>query len=224
MKETRIYKQGEGELRAATEEDGKRYIEFYGAVFNTESRLLFEDGVVFREVVEPNAFDAVLDSKELDVLATYNHDNTRLLGRFNKMSGANTLELTPTEAGLKSRVEVPNTPTGNEVFSLVERGDLDEASFVFTVDEEGQSWDFSEEPALRTIKSVRGLYDVSVVHKGAYAGGAVTSARAAFDEALAESQKPTEEELKQAKAEEERIVNSDIDEMTVKLHKLNQRK
>jgi len=224
-KETRIFKQGEDtQLRAATDEDGKRYIEFYGAVFNTESRLIFEDGVVFREVVEPDAFDNALEAKELDVLATYNHDNTKLLGRFNKMSGANTLELTPAEIGLKSRVEIPNTPTGNEVYSLVERGDLDEASFVFTVDEEGQSWDFSQDPALRTIKSVRGLYDVSVVHKGAYAGGAVTSARAAFDEAKAEAEKPTEEELKQAQEAEEREVNNSIDEMTIKLHELKQRK
>jgi HK97 family phage prohead protease len=187
---------------------------------------LFEDGVVFREVVKPDAFDNVLNSKELDVLATYNHDNTRLLGRLNKMSGANTLELTPTERGLKSRVEIPDTPTANEVYTLVERGDLDEASFVFTVDEEGQSWDFSEEPALRTIKSVTGLYDVSVVHKGAYAGGAVTSARAAYDEAYeAQVEKPIKE-IEAAEKEAKRIVDTSIehDEMTIKLRKLKQPK
>ncbi|MDP4953194.1 MAG: hypothetical protein NWQ53_06085, partial [Flavobacteriales bacterium] len=59
------YKAGDDiQLRAATdEESGKRYIEFYGSVFNQESRLLFEDGVVFREIIEPNAFDKVLESK-----------------------------------------------------------------------------------------------------------------------------------------------------------------
>ena len=224
-KETRIFKGAENtQLRAATEEDGKRYIEFYGAVFNQESRLIFEDGVLFHERIEAGAFDDVLNENSLDVLATYNHDNTKMLGRLNKMSGAATLELRPTERGLLSRVEVPNTPTGNEVFELVERGDLDEASFVFTVDEEGQEWDFAEEPAIRSIKRVTGLYDVSVVHKGAYSGGDVTSARAAFDEAKSEAEKPTEDELKQAKEEEERKANSDIDEMTVKLYKLNQPK
>jgi phage head maturation protease len=140
------------------------------------------------------------------------------------MSGANTLELTPTERGLKSRVEIPDTPTANEVYTLVERGDLDEASFVFTVDEEGQSWDFSEEPALRTIKSVTGLYDVSVVHKGAYPGGAVTSARAAYDEAKAEAEKPTQEEIEATAREAKRIVDTSIDEMTVKLRELKQPK
>jgi HK97 family phage prohead protease len=222
-KETRIYKGNEDtELRAHTDkESGKRYIEFYASVFNQESRLLFENDTLFREVISPNAFDEALASKDLDVLATYNHDNTRMLGRSNVMSGANTLELTPTERGLKSRVEIPNTATGNEVFELIERGDLDEASFVFTVDEEGQDWDFTEEPALRTINNVRGLYDVSVVHKGAYAGGEVAvSARAAYDEAKFEHDAPTEEELKQAKDNYERKVNNNIDEMTIKLHTL----
>ena len=119
-KETRIYKGNEDtQLRAHTGEDGKRYIEFYGAVFNQESRLLYENDTLFREVVSPDAFDEVLASKELDVLATYNHDNTMMLGRKNVMSGASTLELTPTEKGLKSRVEIPNTSTGNDVYELI---------------------------------------------------------------------------------------------------------
>ena len=226
MKETRIFKGDENtKARAISDEDGKRFIEFYGAVFNQESRLIFEDGLVFREVIGENAFDEALNDKGLDVLATYNHDNTQMLGRLNKMSGAATLELTPTEQGLKARVEVPNTTTGNDVYELVQRGDLDEASFVFTVDEDGQEWDFTEEPAKRTINSVRGLYDVSIVYKGAYAGGDVTtSARAMFHRALKENEKPTEEELKQATEEAERIVNNDIDEMTIKLHTLKQPK
>lgn len=47
----------------------------------------------------------------------------------------------------------------------MERGDINQCSFGFYVTEE--TWDFSVEPALRTIKEVD-LYEISVVSIPAY--------------------------------------------------------
>jgi phage head maturation protease len=50
----------------------------------------------------------------------------------------------------------------------MERGDIDQMSFAFSMREGVETWDMTEEPPLRTINKVDELYDVSVVTRGAY--------------------------------------------------------
>ena len=115
----------------------------------------------FRERIERSAFDN-LDA--YDIHALYNHDYDKVLARRNK--GKGTLELTTDETGLKFGFELPDTATGNEVRTLVSRGDVDQASWAFTVKKE--EWvDVRSDKPLRVIKEVGEIYDISLTPRGA---------------------------------------------------------
>ena len=115
----------------------------------------------FRERIERTAFDN-LDA--YDIHALYNHDYDKVLARRNK--GKGTLELTTDEQGLKFGFELPDTATGNEVRTLVGRGDVDQASWAFTV--KSEEWvDARSEKPLRVIKEVGEIYDISLTPRGA---------------------------------------------------------
>ena len=115
----------------------------------------------FRERIEPTAFRN-LDG--YDIHALYNHDYDKVLARRNK--GKGTLELITDEEGLKFAFELPDTATGNEVRTLVGRGDVDQASWAFTVAQEEWVDTHSEKP-LRVIKEVGEIYDISLTPRGA---------------------------------------------------------
>ena len=115
----------------------------------------------FRERIERTAFDN-LDA--YDIHALYNHDYDKVLARRNK--GKGTLELATDEQGLKFGFELPDTATGNEVRTLVGRGDVDQASWAFTV--KSEEWvDARSEKPLRVIKEVGEIYDISLTPRGA---------------------------------------------------------
>jgi len=62
--------------------------------------------------------------------------------------------------------ELPDTATGNEVRTLVSRGDVDQASWAFTVKKE--EWlDVRSDKPLRVIKEVGEIFDISLTPRGA---------------------------------------------------------
>lgn len=110
------------------------------------------------------AFDAVLADEHTDARALWNHDATLLLGR----QGAGTLQLDVDDDGLTFDVLLPNTTYAADLRELVERGDLDGASFGFVP---GTSrLERGEAGTVRWHTSVRQLVDVSPVTFPAYAG------------------------------------------------------
>lgn len=136
----------------------------YAAVFEQPTDL----GWAGNEKLARSAFTDVLASPETDVRSLWNHDAQYLLGR----QGAGTLRLTVDSTGLEYEVDLPDTSYARDVRTLVERGDLDGASFAFVP---GLSdWDARTET--RTHTSVRALVDVAPVTFPAY-GGASTEAR-----------------------------------------------
>ena len=71
-------------IRSITNEAGvdENYIEFYPAVFNQRSKLIYEDGKYFYEIIERGAFDELLVKDNLNVKAVVNHDDNKLqIGR-----------------------------------------------------------------------------------------------------------------------------------------------
>lgn len=146
------------ELRVAKGEDGEDYVEGHGAVFNSKSENLGG----FREIIKPGAFDDVLKD---DVRALFNHDSNKILGR----TKAGTLELSVDEKGLFYRYKSPNTSYARDLIESLNRGDVDQSSFGFSVDRYGQDWAEDEDGNLtRTISKVKRLYDVSPVTFPAY--------------------------------------------------------
>ena len=61
-----------------------------------------------------------------------------------------------------------NLPTSRyDVFESVQRGDLSECSFSFSVSPGGESWDFSKSPAVRTLKKIT-VTELTLTSTGAY--------------------------------------------------------
>lgn len=185
---------------------GKLVIEGYGAVFGQRSKLIYEQGKFFYEIIDRQAFDAVLaEPDKLNVVLTRDHERTQILART--ISGTLTLEID--EIGLKYRAELPNTELGRETYELVKRGDLFESSFIFTVTREGQTWKRDAEGNLeRTIKSVRSLHDVAIVVDGAYSNTKIDVSEARnFIEAedAEQAKKEQAEKIERAKRETELI-------------------
>ena len=115
----------------------------------------------FMERIDVNALGEL---KDYDVHALYNHDYDRVLAR--SKYGEGTLSLEQDQEGLKFRFDLPDTSTGNEVRTLVGRGDVDQASWAFTVKKERWENVRSEKPT-RVIEQIGEMYDISLTPRGA---------------------------------------------------------
>jgi len=150
----KIEKRGAGLGVEARAEDENRTLVGYAAVFNSEADI----GGYWIERISPGAFaEAILG----DVRALVDHDPGRLIGR----TKSGTLRLAEDDRGLKVEIDVPDTTDGNDLWALVERGDISGMSFGFQVTK--QSWDETLEPPVRTIQKVE-LMEVSAVAWPAY--------------------------------------------------------
>lgn len=127
----------------------------YASVFNSKTSI----GDYFEEVIAPGAFARSL--AENDVRALFNHNWDKVLGR----TKSGTLRLMEDERGLKFEVELPNTTAARDLVESMERKDIDQCSFGFIATEE--DWNYSVEPALRTVIEAD-LFEISVVSIPAY--------------------------------------------------------
>ena len=149
------------EIRMEGTEENKRTVEGYAAVFEKQS----EDLGGFRETIQRGAFkDAIANS---DVRALFNHDANMILAR----NTSGTLRLEEDNIGLKYSFEAPQTQMGNDLLEMIKRGDINQSSFGFTVEED--SWDDDAGYMVRTIKKIKRLFDVSAVTYPAYPDASV---------------------------------------------------
>lgn len=145
------------------EENGRRFIEGYFAVFNSFYELW--DGAA--ETIDPGAFDL---GRDIDVRALTNHDTTLVLGR----TTAGTLTLAVDERGLFGIVEInDNDQDAVNAYERVKRGDVTQCSFGFDI--------IDELPVVengRTVWHLRAvkLYEVSICTFPAYADTEITVA------------------------------------------------
>ena len=175
MKEIRNY----NEIKATE----TRAVEGYAVVFDS----LSNDLGGFTEVINRNALDGVIEKS--DVFCLLNHDNSRgVLARSNKGTGS--LELSIDDKGLKYRFEAPKTALGDELLEGLRRGDISASSFAFTVGSD--SWEKREDGSyLRTINSIKELFDVSPVYQPAYSATSVDTR--GLDELKQKEQKEIDE-------------------------------
>jgi hypothetical protein len=123
----------------------------------------------FTEYIKPGAFARSLCNKA-DVKALFNHDANFILGRVKN----GTLTLTDTAAGLAFRCQLnPKSSAHQDLYASVQRGDISECSFAFSVAPNGQQW--SADSSKRTLTDVD-LFDVSVVTHPAYGDDATSVA------------------------------------------------
>lgn len=154
----------------AAEDNGKKYIEGYFAVFGG----VYELWPGATESIDSHAFDDALSD---DIRALIDHETRLVLGR-NK---ANTLELKVDSRGLWGRIEVNQSDSdAMNLYSRVERGDVDQCSFGFDILDEAT--EYRENGAVHwTIKKVK-LYEVSCVTFPAYEDTSIAARKKDFDQ------------------------------------------
>lgn len=165
------------ETRAA---DGKRTLIGYAAVWNSDTTI----GDYFVERIAPGAFSKAIGG---DILALYDHDMGRVLGR----TRSKTLRLSEDNHGLKVEIDVPDTSDGNDLWTLVDRGDVAGMSFSFRATK--QEWDESGDVPHRTVIEAE-LYEVTATANPAYPDTSL--AARSLEEARAEAEKLTAERAK----------------------------
>lgn len=142
-------------------------IEGYAIRFNTVSEILYdkEKRRFFREIIDREAINQeLIDNSDIKFL--FNHDKERLLARRNRGAGSLNVELR--EDGVYFSFEIPSTSIGNDLREMIKRGEVTTCSFAF-VDGDNIEWDFSNRNIpTRTVKSIRGLFDLSAVFDAAY--------------------------------------------------------
>mgnify|MGYP001290447569 FL=1 len=151
-----------------TREDGDELIiEGYFAVFDSPYTLW--DGVT--EIVKPGAFAGCLSG---DIRALIDHDTRLVLGR----TKAGTLELREDARGLWGSIKINRADTdAMSLYARVQRGDVDQCSFGFDIEEE-TFVDLGGGQCRWEINKVNPLYEVSVVTYPAYEETAVKARHA----------------------------------------------
>lgn len=119
----------------------------------------------FKERIREGAADEVLRG-DPTVHFTWDHD-TRYVGAS---TGSRTLSLRSDTKGVFMDAQVGNYSWSKDLRTALERGDIAQGSFAFTVNDGGDEWSVDEETneVTRTIKEIGNLYDVTVTAQGAY--------------------------------------------------------
>lgn len=161
VKNDREYRDMTMEIRTAENEEApeeRKVVTGYASTFNEPYTLYEDEDWRFNEVVDARAFD---NTDMSDVIMQYDHEG-RVFARISN----NTLTVIPDERGLLIEANLGGTELGRQLFEEIRGGYTNKMSFGFTVDGEDilDTKDVDGKAlTVRTITSVRKLYDVSAV-------------------------------------------------------------
>lgn len=173
---------------------------------------------LFTEIIDRNALKET-DLRDVRFLVNHNTDMIPL-ARSRRNNENSTMQMVVGEDGMdiRANLDTENNADARALYSATKRGDISGMSFMMTVPEDGEEWDFSDEKnAVRRITKIQRIYEVSACTFPAYENG--TSLEARGDEEALENAKST---LEKAKAEEEAKAerDADIEELTSLLNEL----
>ncbi|MBR2706773.1 MAG: HK97 family phage prohead protease [Mogibacterium sp.] len=158
IKSNREYRNMTMEIRELEDQPDAMVVRGYASTFD-EPYTLYEDADWrLEEVVDRNAF---ANTDMADVIMQYDHE-----GRVFARNKNNTLTVTPDDHGLLIEANLGGTELGRQLYEEIRGGYTDKMSFGFTV-EAADILDTKTEDGkaltVRTITSIRKLYDVSAV-------------------------------------------------------------
>ena len=164
------------------EETEEKRVEGYASTFNEPYTLYEDDWIIYREQVDPSAFN---DSDLSDVIMQYDHQG-RVFARISN----GTLEVAPDERGLLINADLGGTELGRQLFDEIRGGYTDKMSFGFIVAEDTELRTKLEDgrvDILRTLTRVAKVFDVSAVSLPANEGTSIgVSTRSRIDGAIEE--------------------------------------
>ena len=150
------------EMRALPQSDEQQdmIVNGYAIVFE-QPTVLWKDpdtGIEYKEVISRGALDGVDLS---DVPFKYNHsDSMMIMAR----SRNKTLTLTPDDIGLRISANLAPTTAGKDLYTLIQRGDINKMSFAFFVADD----EYDRKTSTRRINKFAAIGDVSAVDAPAY--------------------------------------------------------
>ena len=192
------------EIRADGAENGVNTLKGTPIVYGTPTDI----GGWFREVIEPGALDGA-NLKDVPLLVNHN-ERMIPIARSRNNTPRSTMRLIPTAEGLnmEADIDTARNATALELYSAVERGDLDGMSFKFSVADE--RWeDLDTDYPTRHIIRFDTIAEVSAVTFPAYSATdiyaarskeALENARAALDSTEDRDGKSLDSELELLKA------------------------
>lgn len=131
--------------------------------------------VVFNSVTDLGFCDEIIDADALnecdmkDVRLCLNHDTSYVYARSRNNTPNSTMQLGIDAQGLTfdAILDVDNSARAKDLYSAISRGDIDQMSFMFTV--EGERWEnVSSEHPIRHITKIGKIFEISAVPFPAY--------------------------------------------------------
>ena len=195
IKNDREYRAFNIEKRAKSEEaEASFLVAGYASTFE-EYTLGENAGEIYRERIEPTAFD---EADMSDVVFLLDHT-----GRVYARTKNGTVELTVDDKGLYTETDLSKTSAARGVYEDIEAGNYSQMSFAFTVADDEYLITTEDEKTVytRVINRIKKVFDISAVGFPANPTTDIgVATRAAFDGAI-ESYKA--ERLKEERAKNE---------------------
>ncbi len=175
------------ELRIADGEPNYK-VEGYASTFDTYV-LFSEDGIDYKERIDPNAFDGADMS---DVVFRIDHE-----GPVYARTSAGSIELDIDYKGLHNVTDLSRTARSRAIFEEIAAGNYPQMSFAFTVAEDG----YDRETHTRIIHRIAKVFDISPVSFPANPNTSLgVKTRAYFDGVIEEERAERLEAEKREKA------------------------
>lgn len=145
-------------LAVIPDSEESKTVRGYASTFNEPYTLLEDNEIVIQEQVDSHAFEGADLS---DVIMQYDH-----AGRVFARISNGTLKVEPDERGLAIEADLGGTDIGGQLYQEIKGGYTTKMSYGYTTKED--SWEQRQLNdgrvlALRTIKSISKVYDVSAV-------------------------------------------------------------
>lgn len=205
MKNDREYRDMTMEIRSADMDGDRMIVQGYASTFDSPYTLYEDEYWRFDEIVDRKAFD---NTDMSDVIMQYDHEG-RVFARITN----GTLEVSPDEVGLLVVANLEGTELGRQLYEEIKGGYTTKMSFGFTVDGQERTETKTEDGkdlTVRTITSIRKLYDVSAVSIPANDGTSISIRNLANGEIERIKAERLEEEKRNKQKQRIRIIKETI--------------
>jgi HK97 family phage prohead protease len=125
----------------------------------------------FKERITPEAVRDAMEAEDADYHLLWDHDTTLVLARNRNGTLKADIVLDDEEGngGVDFWSRVAKTSYAADLRVLMDRKDIDECSFAFTVAPGGEEWELDDDGNItRTVTKIKRLWDLTICARGAY--------------------------------------------------------